>query len=229
MIANEPQTELALLARQLEQLNQIGAALAAERDTARLLDLILTKAREITASDGGSLYLVEAVESPVPSLQIPTPSPPAPGGQDIEPAKVLRFAIAQNATINVPFGTTTLEISEKSIAGYVALTGQAVRLDDAYELPAGVPYGLNRRFDQAAGYRTQSVLAVPMRTPNGTTVGVVQLINATREDAIVPYTDRQEALAVSLASQAAVAVENTHLYAEIQRLFEGFVRASVVA
>jgi HD-GYP domain-containing protein (c-di-GMP phosphodiesterase class II) len=222
MIAEEPQTELALLARQLEELNQIGAALAAERDTARLLDLILTKAREITSSDAGSLYLVEAVESPAASHQ-----PPATG--DAEEKKLLRFAIAQNASISVPFRTTTLEITDKSIAGHVALTGEPVRLDDAYELPAGVPYGFNRSFDQSTGYRTQSVLAVPMRTPNGMTVGVVQLINAKRGGAIVPYSDRQQALAVSLASQAAVTVENSHLYAAIQQLFEGFVRASVVA
>ena len=94
MIAEEPQTELALLARQLEQLNQIGAALAAERDTARLLDLILAKAREITSSDAGSLYLVEAVDSPAPSPQPPVPSPPV--GDDIEPPRALRFAIAQD-------------------------------------------------------------------------------------------------------------------------------------
>ena len=222
MIADEPQTELALLARQLEELNQIGAALAAERDTGRLLDLILTKAREITSSDAGSLYLVEAVAPPAASHQ-------AAATEDGEEQKLLRFAIAQNASISVPFRTTTLEITDTSIAGYVALTGQPVRLDDAYALPAGVPYGFNRSFDRTTGYRTQSVLAVPMRTPNGTIVGVVQLINAKRGGAIVPYGDRQQALAVSLASQAAVAVENSHLYAEIQRLFEGFVRASVVA
>jgi HD-GYP domain-containing protein (c-di-GMP phosphodiesterase class II) len=84
-------------------------------------------------------------------------------------------------------------------------------------------------FDRATGYRTCSVLAVPMRTPKGTLIGVVQLINATRDGTIVPYTDRQQALAVSLASQAAVAVENSHLEAEVRQLFEGFVHASVAA
>lgn len=98
MIADEPQTELALLARQLEELNQIGAALAAERDTARLLDLILIKAREITSSDAGSLYLVEAVESAAAGDQ-----PPAI--EDPEEKKLLRFAVAQNASISVPLRT----------------------------------------------------------------------------------------------------------------------------
>ena len=214
-MAVDQASELALLARQLEELNAIGAALAAERDTTRLLDLILTKARDITSSDAGSLYLAEPLGEA--------------GAQGDEPKQVLRFAIAQNDSGDVPFLTTTLEITDASIAGHVALTGEPVRLDDAYSLPARVPYTLNRSFDQSTGYRTQSVLAVPMKTPKGAIVGVVQLINAKRGRAIVPYSDRQQSLAVSLASQAAVAVENSHLYAEIQKLFEGFVRASVIA
>ena len=49
----------AVLARELEELNRIGAALSEERDVGALLDLILTKARQITASDAGSLYVVQ--------------------------------------------------------------------------------------------------------------------------------------------------------------------------
>ena len=198
-------SELELLARQLEELNRIGAALSEERDVATLLELIVTKAREITSSDAASLYLVE-----------PT------GGH-------MRFAVAQNASIEVPFRSTIIEMTDRSIAGYVALRGEPVRLDDAYAPPAGVPYAHNRKFDDATGYRTQSMLAVPMRTPKGVITGVLQLINATSEGRVAPYADRQQELALSLASQAAVAVENRRLYEEIQHLFDGFVRASVVA
>jgi len=198
-------SELELLARELEELNRIGAALSEERDVARLLELIVTKAREITSSEAASLYLVE-----------PT------GGH-------LRFVVAQNTSIDVPFRSTIIEMTDRSIAGYVALRGEPVRLDDAYAPPPGMPYAHNRTFDDATGYRTQSVLAVPMRTPKGVITGVLQLINATREGRVAPYADRQQELALSLASQAAVAVENGRLYEEIQKLFEGFVRASVVA
>jgi len=224
------------LARQLEELNRIGAALAAERDTGRLLTLILTKAREITGSDAGSLYVVEAVE--------PVEAPPgerrAEAG-DQEPERRLRFTVAQNDSVAWPFSEGVLDITERSIAGYVALTGETVNLGDAYRPPKGVPYTFNRRFDEMTGYRTQSVLAVPMRTPKGHIVGVLQLINAKRrraahldsEEAVaagaVRYSQRQAALAVSLAAQAAVALENSQLYSAIQQLFEGFVRASIVA
>src|SRR5262245_14481519 len=197
--------ELAILARELEELNRIGAALSEERDVARLLELILTKAREITQSDAGSLYLVE------------------PYGAH------LRFVFAQNASVDVPFRSAVLPMTDTSIAGYVALHGAAVRLDDAYAIRDDVTYRFNRSFDAATGYRTQSMLTVPMRTPKGLITGVLQLINAERDGVVVAYSDRQQELALSLASQAAVAVENSKLYDEIQRLFEGFVRASVVA
>jgi HD-GYP domain-containing protein (c-di-GMP phosphodiesterase class II) len=197
--------ELAVLARELEELNRIGAALSEERNVDRLLELILTKAREITQSDAGSLYLVQ------------------PDGTH------LRFVFAQNASLEIPFRSAVLDITDTSIAGYVALHGEPVRLDDAYEIPDAVTYRFNRSFDAAIGYRTKSMLTVPMRTPKGLITGVLQLINAMRVGEVVPYTDRQQELALSLASQAAVAVENSKLYEEIQRLFEGFVRASVGA
>lgn len=206
--------------RQLEELNAIGVRLSAERDTDALLELILTKAREITRSDAGSLYLVEESE----------------GGQ-----RRLRFKLAQNDSVTVPFMEFTLPVSDDSVAGYVAMSGEAVHLDDAYVLPAGARFRVNRDFDQRAGYRTKSMLVVSMRTPPGETIGVLQLINCKREPGrrlaspgaaagdVVPYPARFRDLAASLASQAAVALENSRLYQSIETLFEGFVRASVTA
>ena len=224
------------LTRQLEDLNRIGAALAAERDTGRLLTLILTKAREITGSDAGSLYVVEH-EAAEPAES----APDRPAGADREPERRLRFTVAQNDSVTWPFSEALLDITEDSIAGYVALTGETVNLADAYRPPKGVPYAFNRSFDEITGYRTQSVLAVPMRTPKGHIVGVLELINAKRRRgahldseqavmaSVVRYSQRQAALATSLAAQAAVALENSQLYSAIQQLFEGFVRASIVA
>jgi HD-GYP domain-containing protein (c-di-GMP phosphodiesterase class II) len=195
---------LEALAAQLEELNHVGAALAAERDTATLLTLILTKARQITRSDAGSLYIVEPEED---------------GGRP----RRLRFMIAQNDTVDVPFEESFIDVSDRSIAGYVAQTGATVMLEDAYVIPAGAPYSFNRSFDEHAGYRTRSVLAKPLRTPKGDVIGVLQLING------ASYSARVDALATSLAAQAAVALENSQLWADIRKLFEGFVRASVGA
>jgi HD-GYP domain-containing protein (c-di-GMP phosphodiesterase class II) len=212
--------EVRRLGHELAELNAIGIRLSAERQPDTLLELILSTAREITESDAGSLYLVE---------------------EDGEQTRHLFFALAQNDSVDLPFRAARLPLDNASIAGHVALAGKPVNLEDAYRLPPGSSFSVNRAFDEQTGYRTKSMLVVPMRTPPGETIGVLQLINCkpgmagplTRpEDAerhVRPFGPRAEALAESLASQAAVAVDNNRLYQNIRRLFEGFVSASVSA
>src|SRR5882724_5159673 len=150
----------ARLERELGELNAIGLQLSAEHNLDLLLETILTKAREITRSDAGSLYLVED----------------APDG-----ARRLRFALAQNVSVEIPFHAVPLPLDEASVAGYVALTGEVVNLADAYTPPPGSRFQINRWFDEHSGYRTMSMLVVPMRTPQGETLGALQLINCRPE------------------------------------------------
>lgn len=245
--------------REIRELNAIGAALSAEHDTGKLLELILTKCREITHSDAGSLYLVDIVEPAEMQREFGlslraehdaqkhdngTTQHPNPLVSQLlrrmEPTKRLRFKVAQNDSVRVPFKEVSIEISDRSIAGYVASTGEIVNIEDAYHLPP-VPYTVNRKFDEDSGYRTKSILAVPMRNQRDEIVGVLQLINAKREphaklrsigdvsEQVISFENRQQDIVASLASQAAVALENSRLYRDIQRLFEGFVKASVTA
>src|SRR5581483_4630546 len=220
---------LAGATKEIHELNAIGAALSAEHDTEKLLELILTKSREITRADAGSLYLVEE--------QVIESDPSQPVGQEVVIAgaklaapksenkkKVLRFKLAQNDSITIPFREVVMDISKKSIAGYVALTAEPVNLEDAYHLDDGVPYQVNKKFDEDSGYRTKSILAVPMRNQKGEVVGVVQLINAKRDfgaklsspeairSQVIQFPVRLQEMVVSLASQAAVALENSRLY-----------------
>ncbi|HET7875682.1 MAG TPA: HD domain-containing phosphohydrolase [Methylomirabilota bacterium] len=206
--------------RELEELNEIGVRLTAERDTDTLLELILTKAREITHSDAGSIYLVEEPEAG---------------------ARHLRFKLVQNDSVAVPFSEVTLPLTDRSLAGYVAVTGQMLHLDDVYVLPRGSPFAFNRDFDRQIGYRSKSMLVVPMATPAGEVIGALALLNCKPDPSrrfkspgeieaeVVPYPERFRRLAASLASQAAVALENSRLYHSIRMLFEGFVKASVTA
>ncbi len=210
---------------ELHELNTIGVALSAERDIDALLRLILAKSREITRADAGSLYLVER-------------------GKEDEPHAddQLRFKLAQNDSLSVfSFQERAMPLDETSIAGYVALTGTSLNVADAYDLPAGTPYGISRAFDLRSGYRTKSMLVVPMRDYRGQTIGVVQLINKKRsrdailqplssvEQQVVAFSLGDEELVSSLASQAAVALENTRLIRGIKDLFDAFVRAAVTA
>jgi signal transduction histidine kinase/CheY-like chemotaxis protein len=194
--------------RQLEELNAIGGRLSAERDTKLLLDLILTKARTITRSDAGSIYLVES---------------------SADGSRRLRFEMAHNESVPVEFNAVALPINPKSLAGHVALSGETLHVDDAYALPAACPYRFNPEVDTLAGYRTKSMLVLPMKTPGGEIIGVLELINAKREsgrpfaskEAIEheaqPYSEASRNLAASLASQAAVALSNSNLFRELTR------------
>jgi HD-GYP domain-containing protein (c-di-GMP phosphodiesterase class II) len=208
----------------LHELNNIGVALSAQRDINKLLELILAKSRAITASDAGTLYLVVRGKD-----------------QDAQAGDRLEFVLAQNESVPVSFEKRTVPLDDTSIAGYVALSGHIVNVADAYQLPPGTPYTISRSWDERSGYRTKSMLVVPMRDHQGTVIGVVQLINKKREaktilrpvalaeEAVVPFTSVDEELVSSLASQAAVAFENTRLIQDIRNLFDSFVQASVTA
>jgi HD-GYP domain-containing protein (c-di-GMP phosphodiesterase class II) len=214
-------SEAANRSREIGELTRIGVALGTERDLKTLLELILTQARRITTSDAGSLYLVETGDQ----------------GQ-----KRLRFRIAQTySKPDAPFVEFTIPVDRSSLAGYTAVTGEPLVIDDAYFLPPDVEYSINRSFDERHGYRTKSMLVIPMKDHKEEVIGVLQLINrkrhtdavlATPEDVehqVVPYSRRTVELVTALAGQAAVAIENSRLYEEIERLFEGFVKAAVHA
>jgi HD-GYP domain-containing protein (c-di-GMP phosphodiesterase class II) len=168
--------------------NEIGIALSSERNPTRLLELILRRARQLVAADAGSLYLIEKG---------------AHGNTG------LRFAVAQNDSVNAPWKSITLPLNPRSIAGAVALDGEVVVVDDAYALPPDGQLRHDQSFDRRFGYHTRSIVGIPMTTRDGEVLGVLQLINR--------------------KPQAGVSLENSQLYTNIQNLFEGFVHASITA
>jgi len=209
--------ELRRATSDLATLNQIGVALSTERDTHALLDLVLTKSRDLTAADAGSLYLVEERQ---------------------RGTRCLVFQHTQNESRTVPFRRFVLPFDPRSLAGYAATTGEALNIEDVYRLDRQRGPRFNREFDRRFKYRTRSMLVVPMKNQQGEAIGVLQLINAKKhagtklasreavEAEVIPFSQRCEEMAKSLASQAAVALENNLLDRGIQRQFRGFVGAA---
>ncbi|MBV8490081.1 MAG: GAF domain-containing protein [Candidatus Eremiobacteraeota bacterium] len=181
---------------------QICRAMSSERDVRALHRLVVRKARELTNADAGSLYLVEEVEG----------------------EKALRFAVAQTGPHDEEKYTGGyLTLSEHSIAGSVAINGNPVRISDAYEDLPGERTRFDASFDQATGYRTKSVLCVPIKNHRDEVVGVIQLINrkpsfdvalsldVLTEQLVMPFDDHDEEILTALAAQAGVALENSRL------------------
>ena len=204
-----------------EELLSIGIALSAERNNTKLLNDILYKIREITKADAGSLYLLEEIEE--------------------TDEKNLLFKIAHNDSNPSDFSEFRMSLNTSSIAGYVAVTSEVLNISDAYNIPESAPYSFNKSYDIATDYRSKSLLTVPMLDHHENTIGVVQLINKKKrfskmletvtdvERLVEPFSSEDEHIVLSLASQAAVSLENNILYSEIETLFEGFVAASVKA
>jgi len=200
------------LGQRLEQLNLIGASLSAERDINRLLELILTAAKSITGADGGTLYRVTEEQT----LRF-----------EIVRTSSLKYYLGGTSGNPVPFYPIQLyrdgRPNHSMVAAHAALTGKTVNIADAYAAD-GFDFSGTRAFDQKTGYRSTSFLTVPMRNHQHETIGVLQLINAQDPSgAIVAFSDSDQRLAESLASQAAIALTNRMLINQLEELFESFI------
>jgi len=197
----------------LKKLVDVGLALSAEKDLERLLSKILTEGRRLSNSDAASLFLVDN-KSEQPQLI---------------------FKLTQNSSMATRFQEQRMPLTKSSIAGYVALTSTELNIADAYAIATEAPYRFNRSFDLQMGYRTMSLLAIPMLNHRHEVVGVLEFINCQRTTAqgaageVIPFDEVMAASLRALASQAAVAIENRQLLDDISQLFDGFVHASVFA
>jgi HD-GYP domain-containing protein (c-di-GMP phosphodiesterase class II) len=202
------------LLRRLEQLNHIGIALSQERDITRLLEIILIAAKDITHADGGTLYRMTE-------------------------EKTLKFEIIRNDTLGIAMGGTTgVEIPfypiylfdkdgtpvKTMVAAYAVHHDRSVNIADAYTVE-GFDFTGTKNFDKKTGYRSTSFLTVPMKNHESEVIGVLQLLNskdpATGE--VVAFSDADQHLAESLASQAAIALTNRLLINQLEQLFESFI------
>lgn len=199
----------------LEEVFEIAIALSEEKNLDKLLNLIVEKSMDFTSSDAGSLYLVTD--------------------------KGLNFKVAKNYSVPIDFKESFIPLSKESIAGFVALEGKPLIIKDAYKIKSNLPYKFSKKIDEKIGYRTKSILAIPMKNHKEEIIGVLQLINKKKnkkiklkkredfEKFVISYNKNDKNLMLALSSLAAVSIENNQLYKEIEELFEGFVKASVKA
>jgi len=213
-----------------DELLAISRALSSERDIRKLLDLILAKIRQITGADAGSVYVLE--------------SPDDDGdGKPDRAEKLLHFMLSQNDSLKIDFKEFRLRVDHRSIVGRAVLDARPINIPDLEQLGDPALPGAfqhDRSFDARTGYRARSMLTVPMTSSRGEVLGVVQLINRKRraehtlqpgdmDTEVVAFDARSEELALAVAAQAGICLENATLYREITNLFEGFVDAAVTA
>src|SRR5688500_7213973 len=202
------------LLKRLEQLNHVGIALSQEKDITKLLEAILVAAKDVTHADGGTLYRMTEDRS-------------------------LKFEIIRNDTLGIAMGGTTgVEIPfypiylfdkdggpiKTMVAAYAVHNDRSVNIPDAYTVE-GFDFTGTQNFDKKTGYRSKSFLTVPMKNHEGEIIGVLQLINCKDPISgdVVSFSDADQHLAESLASQAAIALTNRLLINHLENLFESFI------
>ncbi len=205
----------------------ISRELNGERDIPKLLNQILSKARDIVSADAGSIY---TVDSPTDNVRDGT----------------LRFRFTQNHSIKQNLSEFVMPVNEGSVVGNACIHEATINIPDLYRLsadPKDNPYGTrhDRTWDQRSGYESHSMMTVPMFDISHNVIGVIQLINRKKdkkaqlkapedfEAQVIPFDEIDQEMAELVAQQAGIALENANMQANIQELFDGFVNASVKA
>jgi HD-GYP domain-containing protein (c-di-GMP phosphodiesterase class II) len=204
----------------ISRLTRIGSALSAEKDIDRLLEMIVDEAKKFTNANGGTLYVTSDDE------------------------RELQFAIVQNDTLHIRMGGTGEKISwppvklknpdhspnYTNVSAYSALTGKVVNIEDVYHA-TGFNFEGTRKFDDQTGYRSISMLVVPMKNHDNDIIGVLQLLNAEDPETgtVRAFSREEQRVTESFASQAAVALSNYRLIYNLEELLESFIKTIATA
>lgn len=218
-------TRITALKVQTREFYEIGKLLSSERDIFKLFDMIINTSLKITHADAVTLYLVADKHTEEWS------SIKNGDYQD----KLMKFVISKNMSINTNLQSFTTTITKKSIYGYTAINGKALRIDNTNNISPEMEYKHDTSFDMKTGYKTVSMLSVPMKDRDNNVTGIIQLINKKRDtnpvdyrggewiEKIIPFDYFDELTMNSIAGQAAVALENNFLYKNINQLLGKYV------
>ncbi len=203
----------------IDQLNDIGYLLSEEKDFQVVMRKILTTAKKLSNADAGTFYLMNNDNSSLVFTAVQTDSL----GLDISKAEgTLPWP-------NLPLHKKNGEENDINISVYCALNNTLINVEDVYHYE-GFDFQGPKAFDEANGYRTKSMLVVPMKSYDNTVIGVLQLINKKDENGeSIPFNKADEKLILSMGSQAAVSITQSKLVQDLENLLDSFVQAIATA
>lgn len=193
--------------------------LAATNDTQDIIERILKEAKNITHSEGGTLYLMDTSNPSQPKLKF-----------EIINNDQLEINMGGKWGTPIPFPgipliTESGELNQHNVAAYSANSKEVVNIADVYNSDE-FDFSGARQFDQQANYRTRSVLTLPLLNHQNEVIGVLQLINSRHPDTdhIIPFSERYIPLLKGLALYAAIALNNQILVQDLKNLLDAFVK-----
>ena len=178
----------------VDSLMRLGVELSRIHDFHLLMERILSEARALVHADAGTIYTREG--------------------------ESLRFAFSQNDTLEQPgrhsstrFSSLVVPVGARSIAGWCAMSGELVNVPDAYQIDPASPFRFDQSYDAVTGYRTRSVIAMPLRNANDVVLGVLQLLNSrpAPDGTGTHFTHEDERMVEHFAAMATVVIERAQL------------------
>ena len=167
------------------------SSLAVYRDLDTILDRVLLRSRELCRAEAGTIFLLEGEELVFACTH-----------ND-------RLFAVENAFRHIYDGVR-LPLSHASMAGHCGLTRKTLNIPNVRHIPPDAPYRFNDTFDRKSGFRTSSVLMIPLFKRDDTLLGVMQIINALdARGRPRPFSSRMERLVELLTMNAAWALENS--------------------
>lgn len=208
------------LIEKLDKLIDVGIALSAQQDNEFLLEKILLSAKSITNADGGTLYLVEQTNMPIAIIH--------------SDSLQMHFGGSSAQQVNFPPLLLYQENGEpnlRNIACYSYHKKSSVNIEDIYQAAGDFDFSGPREFDRRHGYRTKSLLTIPLKNHQGAVIGVLQLINARcpESSVVCSFDELSQKITFAMASQAAIVLTQQQLINDLESLFQSLVKLIATA
>lgn len=203
----------------INQLIDVGYSLTHQHNFDKLMEDILIATKSISNADGGTLYMMN------------------------KDHKSLRFTVIRTDSLGIYMGGTKAKIkwdnvelfdknnnqNKKQVASLCALTGEMINISDVYK-DTNFDFSGTKTFDKGTGYRTKSMLVIPMKDHDNNIIGVIQLLNKKdADDDVMDFTSNDEKLISSMSSQAAVSITNKELIYSLEKLLLNFIKSTADA
>ncbi len=201
----------------IDKLNKIGILLSSQSSLDSLLEQLVFEAKNLTNADGVTLYLLNKEK--------------------------LEFKVVETDSLGIKSGVSDSNIKWPPLSLYIndkpnykmvavtcALKGKIINIEDVYSMD-NFDFSGTREFDRSTGYRSKSILVVPLKNYEGNVIGVLQLINKIDyfRGEVESFDKDDESITSSLASQAAVAISNNMLIRDLEKLIEAFLKGIIYA
>ncbi len=194
----------------------IGKVLSRGSSVYELLELILDECQSLTAADAGTLYLYDRENEELDFAIMHTNSRGIrQGGTSGNPIELPSVPLYRDGQPNW-----------ENVCSSCAVSCKTINIPDVYK-EENYNFSGTRKYDSSTGYRSHSMLVMPMKDLEGKMIGVIQLINAQdkKTGSPVSFTRNHENLISLLTAHAASILNNVQLTDQLRELFNAFIRS----